>query len=56
MMSDGTGQIKLTSPAATTYVVYALDNPGKNKAGFLILHFEMIDTTTTDPTIIFAER
>jgi hypothetical protein len=58
LSSDGTGAITLTAPAATKYVFYALDNPGKNKAGFLILHFEMIDVdpANTNPTIIFAER
>src|SRR5206468_806087 len=35
-VNTSTGQLKLTQPAATTYVVYPIDNP---KPSFLILHF-----------------
>jgi len=56
MTSAGTGTITLTAPAATKYVIYALDNPSKQ--AFLIQHFEMIDVdpANMNPTIIFAER
>ena len=56
MTSDGTGKITLTAPAATNYLVYAIDNP--KQGGFLIQHFEMIDVDSSNlnPTIIFGER
>jgi hypothetical protein len=52
----GTGTIKLTQPGAENYVIYFLDNP--SKSGDMIQHFVMInvDSTNTNPAVIFGER
>ena len=50
--STGTGTIELTQPPDQNYVIYLLDNVKDGP----IQHFVMMNTTTTDPSIIFAER
>lgn len=56
----GTGTIKLTQPSARNYVIYALDNPkiDTRKDSTMNQHFVMldVDTSNTDPGVIFAER
>jgi hypothetical protein len=57
----GTGLITLTSPAAQTYAIYAVDSTGCTKNSgpvCAILDFFLIDETTTDkdPSVIFAQQ